>query len=593
MSGIASDGSRCRRGPGTPGAARFVRRALAGLGLAATLVGCGERPLGVRRLEDSSFEDFSAGSFSGGGAKIYATIDGDVRLLDDWDLDHDGYVDLVVSCASNLAADQFSADKSYIYWGSKDGISDQHRLALPSPGLSAAVADLDRDGHPDVVIARLKGKVISPKPRAYSTAPMIYWGSDKGPSPQRKTVLDDLKGTAINSIKVADLDRDGYLDMAFSVDGPLSSPIYWGGPDGFGARKSTVPTGQPPGLVVADLDRDGHLDLAFANSFAPLTVYWGDGKGYDAKRRQQIKIGSGYSLASADLDRDGYLDLILGEDGKRGSWIYWGSADGYSKQHRSARLDVTYPHEIAVVDLDDDGYLDIVYAEYAGPPPVSDPPGGKEGARTDSHIFWGGADGYSNERTTELVSIGAVGVTVVDLDADEHLDVVFSQVRKDPNLAVESYAYIGGTGRKFGKKPQKLDIKGGMFSITSDLGSMRSRGPKQVFTSRILDAGSESPEYEELAWDVVLPKGSSIAFELRSASSRAGLEKAAWVGPDGKSGSYEVTRAGEASAPIASVHDGHRFIQYRATLSSDYTGIPVLEAASVGVFDELAEAPAD
>jgi hypothetical protein len=52
-----------------------------------------------------------------------------------------------------------------------------------------------------------------------------------------------------------------------------------------------------------------------------------------------------------------------------------------------------------------------------------------------SYIYWGSASGYDRTSRTELPTIGAVGVSVADLDADGYLDIVFSN-------GSDRYSYI-------------------------------------------------------------------------------------------------------------------------------------------------------
>jgi len=97
----------------------------------------------------STFLDFQEGELADGGANTYVAADGSVRLINLYDLNADGNLDVVFPSThdSNEAIDLF------IYWG-KDGFSPSHRKALPTKGAKAvAIADLNRDDYPDLVVA--------------------------------------------------------------------------------------------------------------------------------------------------------------------------------------------------------------------------------------------------------------------------------------------------------------------------------------------------------------------------------------------------------------------------------------------------------
>ena len=54
-----------------------------------------------------------------------------------------------------------------------------------------------------------------------------------------------------------------------------------------------------------------------------------------------------------------------------------------------------------------------------------------------------------------------------------------------------------------------------------------------------------------------------MKFQVRSAETPGGLEKAAWSGPDGTASFYTASGAG-----LAGVSRDHRWLQYRAVLHS-------------------------
>jgi hypothetical protein len=72
------------------------------------------------------------------------------------------------------------------------------------------------------------------------------------------------------------------------------------------------------------------------------------------------------------------------------------------------------------------------------------------------------------------------------------------------------------------------------------------------------------------------PSGTNIQFQLRSAATEGGLSSATWYGPTGTTDYY--TTSGTA---INSVHDGDRWIQYKAYFSSPGDSTPKLSDITI------------
>ncbi len=257
------------------------------------------------------------------------------------DVDLDGYLDLVF--ANRFDGSSYEVD-AYIYWGSAGGYSVDNRLELPVFGASRSrVADLDRDGFRDIVFSN----AAFPAESSY-----VYWGGSDGLDPQHRT---ELPSEQPEGLEVADLDGDGWLDIllgewmgtsGFETD----SIIYWGSPDGFDDHnKTTLPTLGATDVTVQDLDADGQPDILFVNSFdadAEVSVdsyiYWGSQQGYSQDRRSGLPSVGASEAQAADLDGDGFLDIVIanfyqlsGDDSQLRSYLYWGSASGFSESART------------------------------------------------------------------------------------------------------------------------------------------------------------------------------------------------------------------------------------------------------------------
>jgi hypothetical protein len=116
------------------------------------------------------------------------------------DLNRDGRLDIIVT--------HLYGDKIVIYWGSAGDYSDNNKKVLPYPsadGLEAA--DLNADGWLDLMV----GTYYDPVTRSRDTGLSIFWGSDRG---YHQSNSQWLPGLAADSLAAADIDGDGYLDIA-------------------------------------------------------------------------------------------------------------------------------------------------------------------------------------------------------------------------------------------------------------------------------------------------------------------------------------------------------------------------------------------
>ena len=123
-----------------------------------------------KRWTVSSFLEFSQGTLGDAGVNTYVTAAGEVQLINLWDLNRDGFIDIVLPNThdNNQQIDLF------IYWGvDEDHVS--RRTRLPSDGgTSQVLGDLNRDGFTDLVVANGENG-IKPNLDSY-----LYWGGAPG-----------------------------------------------------------------------------------------------------------------------------------------------------------------------------------------------------------------------------------------------------------------------------------------------------------------------------------------------------------------------------------------------------------------------------
>ena len=95
-------------------------------------------------------------------------------------------------------------------------------------------------------------------------------------------------------------------------------------------------------------------------------------------------------------------------------------------------------------------------------------------------------------------------------------------------------------------------------------------------TSSAYDSGHDDTDWGTISFTIDEPSGTNIQFQIRTAATEGGLSSATWYGPTG-SGDYYTT----SGTTINSVHDGDRWIQYKAYFSGPGGSTPTLSDISI------------
>jgi hypothetical protein len=210
----------------------------------------------------------------------------------------------------------------------------------------------------------------------------------------REHIIDDeaAGGVAIrggDGLQMADLDKDGYLDVVSvhesdtSYDGALSGyvRIAFGTADPDRWVLTTLASGKDAAAAedatIADINGDGFLDVVAACELAHLIYFQNPGKDIRTKTWERVippvanNRGSFIRVFAADLDGDGRPEIVSPNKGAQGprttqpptaiSWfkITGPPLDGKSwVEHELAK--VVWPINSQPVDLDRDGDIDIL-----------------------------------------------------------------------------------------------------------------------------------------------------------------------------------------------------------------------------------------
>ena len=304
------------------------------------------------------------------------------------DLNDDGYDDLVIANFNNGLRSDLNA---FVYYGGPDGFSERRHQLLPAPlAVSVAAGDFDGSGRPALAFLCLE------EPRSSKHYLRLFSQSELGLEMKRFTDVD----IAAEQIDAADLDRDGYDDLvARARSGELT--VYWGGPGGLSAeRASTVPATAAP---TADEETPDELAAYLADA-PPLA-------------RAVLLSGVPHLFAAS---QDGAALVPVTPDREFGTPLT------FAVEHAMA---------LAVADLRGNGSQDIVLTcrEH-------------DGDAQRSWVYWDGDGGYDETRRTAIDTLMACDVVTGDLDGDGADEIVICQMRAESSYDTESLVYRCGPG---------------------------------------------------------------------------------------------------------------------------------------------------
>jgi len=384
---------------------------------------------------DGTFQ--TARNYSTGGYEAYAVAVGDVN--------NDGKTDLVVAngCQS---ANQCGNGVVGVLFGNGDG-TFQSAQSYPSGGVvatSVAIADVDADGHPDLIVTNqcMPGTCASGGVSVLLGKPNGTFHKAQSYPTGGLTAVSVAVGL-FNGGKKLDLVVANQCQSSGNCNGNLG--VLMGNGDGTFQSAQTYSSGgyTAASVTTGDFNGDGSTDLVVSNqcqssencSNGNVGVLLGNGDGTFGTTKTYASGGNNAAAVVAnDLNGDGHTDLVLanqcqavGNCGVGSVSVFLGNGDGTFQSAQNYISDGVFAYSVGVGDWNGDKKPDLAVVNQC----LSS--GNCSGTVT---ILLGNGDGtFQTAPTYASGGYDADSEAVGDLNRDGKLDLVVANLCQNTNCS--------------------------------------------------------------------------------------------------------------------------------------------------------------
>ncbi len=325
-----------------------------------------------RRCESNPIRDVALGDFNNDGITDLAAdnrvlvngvatqikgFDGNQDAVSLADMNGDGHLDLI-SLTDGKTITVLLGDRN----GSFDvpnplNPQPQPRLPDAAQAQAFALADVNHDAHPDVILASKNGINV-----------LLGRGNgqlDEAPE-------QSFAGNELADLAAGDFDNDGKVDVAVIHAEENAASILLGDGEGRFEEKELLPLGISPSaiptraveIVATDVNHDSMLDIVTAGTNGYGTMI-SIRLGGNFSQLIEIPINTSYGfneMSLGDLDEDGNVDIVVTNQADN-LYILSGDGSGNFRLRNSHSLGLSFTtSSLDLIDINNDEHLDLVAA---------------------------------------------------------------------------------------------------------------------------------------------------------------------------------------------------------------------------------------
>lgn len=303
---------------------------------------------------------------------------------------------------------------------------DIKKIPVGKGAASVEIADFNKDGKPDIVVAHTadNDKAVATLENSSITI-LLNTGNRKF---VQVTGSPFYAGDFPNDINIADFNKDGNLDIALANHVKKYFTLLIGNGKGQFAEAPHSPFAvqvkpHPHGIISADFNGDGNLDIATDSwGVDSIVILSGDGKG-DFKNPAYYATGKHpyERLRTADFNKDGKPDIVTTNlDGNSVTILLNGGKGNFSTHLFDAG---STPFGVATGDLNGDGNIDLAVVNA---PTIS----GKTGKDGLTILLGDGKGNFSILHGSPFeTGLGPTRVAIGDLNNDGINDIAVSNYK--------------------------------------------------------------------------------------------------------------------------------------------------------------------